>query len=83
MSSSPRATIPDEAPKQALGKRTHNESDASVAGPTGAPVVPAKKRVRPTPALRATPNITPGGQAGHSEHMFVYSCPSLNHEKLG
>ena len=81
MSSKPHSTNPVEDPKQALGKRTHTESDASLAGPSEAAVVPAKKRVRPTPAPpRAT---STGGQDGHSGHMFVYSCPSLNHEKLG
>ena len=79
MSSNPHSTIPDEAPKQALGKRTHTESDASLDGPSGAAVVPAKKRVRLTPAARAT---STGGQVRHSGHMFVYSCPSLKHEKL-
>ena len=62
----------DEAPKQAFGKRTHSESDASSAGPSGAAVVQAKKRIHPTTAPRATSNITPGGQAGNSGYMFVY-----------
>ena len=73
MSSKPHSTIPDEAPKQALGKRTHSESDATSAGPSGAAVVPAKKRVRPTTAPRATSNVKPGGPAGISGHMFVCS----------
>ena len=83
MSSNPQSIIPDEATKQALSKRTHSESDATSAGPSGAAIAPAKKRVRLTAASRATSTIKPGGQAGNSGHMFVYTCPSLNHEKLG
>ena len=73
MSSNPQSTIPDEAPKQALGKRTHSELDATSADPSAPAVVPAKKRARTNTAPRATSNIKPGGQAGNSGHMFVYS----------
>ena len=68
-----------KAPKKALGKHARTDSNASSASPSAAAAVPAKKRVRTDAVMRSAPRATstttPGGLAGNSEFMFVYSSP--------
>ncbi len=67
------------APKKALGKHVLTDSNASPASSSAAATVPAKKRVRANALMRSAPRATstttPGGLAGSSEFMFVYSPP--------
>lgn len=73
----PKARIP----KKILGKRIRADSNASPASSIGAAVVPAKKRVRTNALMRSAPRATstttPGGLAGNSDFMYVYSSPLL------
>ena len=65
------------APKKSLSKRFHADSNASSANPNASAAVPAKKRVRSNALMRSAPRATstttPGGLAGNSEFMYVYS----------
>ena len=67
------------APKKTLGKHARADSNASSATSNGADIVPAKKRIRNSALMRSAPHatsaITPGGLAGNSEFMSVYSPP--------
>ncbi len=67
------------APKKALGKHVLTDSNASSASSSAVATVPAKKRVRTSALMRSAPRATstttPGGLAGNSEFMFVYSPP--------
>ena len=65
-----------KAPKKTLGKRLRAGSNASSASSNVA-AVPTKKRVRSNALTRSAPlatsTTTPGGLAGNSEFMYVYS----------
>ena len=69
----PNAREPKKTPSK------HLRTDSNEAA-----VMPAKKRVRSNALLRtaprATSTTTPGGLAGNSEFMYVYSLPRFTYE---